>query len=210
MITICIIEDLIEIQQGLQNILESDERLEFLKSFSTAEDAIEEIPNLCPDIVITDINLPGKSGIEALIELKEILPETQFIMFTIYEDSDLIFDALKAGASGYMLKNTAPQKILDAIIELYNGGSPMSPIIARKVIASFNKPIQYIDQTVNQLLSRREQEVLELLSKGFLYKEIADQLFISLSTVKRHLNHIYVKLHVQNKTEAVNKLYGRN
>jgi DNA-binding NarL/FixJ family response regulator len=131
-------------------------------------------------------------------------------MFTIYEDSDLIFDALKAGASGYMLKNTAPQKILDAIIELYNGGSPMSPIIARKVIASFNKPILYIDQTVNQLLSRREQEVLELLSKGFLYKEIADQLFISLSTVKRHLNHIYVKLHVQNKTEAVNKLYGRN
>jgi DNA-binding NarL/FixJ family response regulator len=210
MITICIIEDLIEIQQGLQNILESDERLEFLKSFSTAEDAIEEIPNLCPDIVITDINLPGKSGIEALIELKEILPETQFIMFTIYEDSDLIFDALKAGASGYMLKNTAPQKILDAIIELYNGGSPMSPSIARKVIASFNKPLQYIDQTVNQLLSRREQEVLELLSKGFLYKEIADQLFISLSTVKRHLNHIYVKLHVQNKTEAVNKLYGRN
>jgi DNA-binding NarL/FixJ family response regulator len=109
-----------------------------------------------------------------------------------------------------MLKNTAPQKILDAIIELYNGGSPMSPSIARKVIASFNKPLQYIDQTVNQLLSRREQEVLELLSKGFLYKEIADQLFISLSTVKRHLNHIYVKLHVQNKTEAVNKLYGRN
>lgn len=210
MITICIIEDLIEIQQGLQNILEQDERLEFLKSFSNAEQAIEEIPNLCPDIVITDINLPGKSGIEALTELKEILPETQFIMFTIYEDNDLIFDALKAGASGYILKNTNSQKILDAIIELYNGGSPMSPSIARKVIASFNKPMQYIDQTVNQLLSKREQEVLELLSKGFLYKEIADQLFISLSTVKRHLNHIYVKLHVQNKTEAVNKLYGRN
>lgn len=210
MITICIIEDLIEIQQGLQNILEQDERLEFLKSFSNAEQAIEEIPNLCPDIVITDINLPGKSGIEALTELKEILPETQFIMFTIYEDNDLIFDALKAGASGYILKNTNSQKILDAIIELYNGGSPMSPSIARKVIASFNKPMQYIDQTVNQLISKREQEVLELLSKGFLYKEIADQLFISLSTVKRHLNHIYVKLHVQNKTEAVNKLYGRN
>lgn len=210
MITICIIEDLIEIQQGLQNILEQDERLEFLKSFSNAEQAIEEIPNLCPDIVITDINLPGKSGIEALTELKEILPETQFIMFTIYEDNDLIFDALKAGASGYILKNTNSQKILEAIIELYNGGSPMSPSIARKVIASFNKPMQYIDQTVNQLISKREQEVLELLSKGFLYKEIADQLFISLSTVKRHLNHIYVKLHVQNKTEAVNKLYGRN
>jgi DNA-binding NarL/FixJ family response regulator len=210
MISICIIEDLIEIQQGLQSVFERDDRLEFLKSFSSAEEAISEMPYLCPDIVVTDINLPGKSGIEAIVELKEVLPETQFIMFTIYEDHDLIFDALKAGASGYILKNTSSEKIVESVIDLYNGGSPMSPIIARKVIASFNSPAPYIDQTVNQLLSKREQEVLELLSKGFLYKEIADKLFISLSTVKRHLNHIYVKLHVQNKTEAVNKLYGRN
>jgi len=210
MISICIIEDLIEIQQGLQSVFERDDRLEFLKSFSSAEEAISEMPYLCPDIVVTDINLPGKSGIEAIVELKEVLPETQFIMFTIYEDHDLIFDALKAGASGYILKNTSSEKIVESVIDLYNGGSPMSPIIARKVIASFNAPAPYIDQTVNQLLSKREQEVLELLSKGFLYKEIADKLFISLSTVKRHLNHIYVKLHVQNKTEAVNKLYGRN
>ncbi len=210
MISICIIEDLIEIQQGLQSVFERDDRLEFLKSFSSAEEAISEMPYLCPDIVVTDINLPGKSGIEAIVELKEVLPETQFIMFTIYEDNDLIFDALKAGASGYILKNTSSEKIVESVIDLYNGGSPMSPIIARKVIASFNAPAPYIDQTVNQLLSKREQEVLELLSKGFLYKEIADKLFISLSTVKRHLNHIYVKLHVQNKTEAVNKLYGRN
>jgi DNA-binding NarL/FixJ family response regulator len=210
MISICIIEDLIEIQQGLQSVFERDERLEFLKSFSSAEEAISEMPYLCPDIVVTDINLPGKSGIEAIVELKEVLPETQFIMFTIYEDHDLIFDALKAGASGYILKNTSSEKIVESVIDLYNGGSPMSPIIARKVIASFNAPVQYIDQSVNQLISKREQEVLELLSKGFLYKEIADKLSISMSTVKRHLNHIYVKLHVQNKTEAVNKLYGRN
>ncbi|MCC7520979.1 MAG: response regulator transcription factor [Flavobacteriaceae bacterium] len=209
MISICIIEDLIEIQQGLQSVFERDDRLEFLKSFSSAEEAISEMPYLCPDIVVTDINLPGKSGIEAIVELKEVLPETQFIMFTIYEDHDLIFDALKAGASGYILKNTSSEKIVESVIDLYNGGSPMSPIIARKVIASFNAPVQYIDQSVNQLISKREQEVLELLSKGFLYKEIADKLSISMSTVKRHLNHIYVKLHVQNKTEAVNKLYGR-
>lgn len=209
MISICIIEDLIEIQQGLQSVFERDDRLEFLKSFSSAEEAISEMPYLCPDIVVTDINLPGKSGIEAIVELKEVLPETQFIMFTIYEDHDLIFDALKAGASGYILKNTSSDKIVESVIDLYNGGSPMSPIIARKVIASFNAPVQYIDQSVNQLISKREQEVLELLSKGFLYKEIADKLSISMSTVKRHLNHIYVKLHVQNKTEAVNKLYGR-
>jgi DNA-binding NarL/FixJ family response regulator len=209
MISICIIEDLIEIQQGLQSVFERDDRLEFLKSFSSAEEAISEMPYLCPDIVVTDINLPGKSGIEAIVELKEVLPETQFIMFTIYEDHDLIFDALKAGASGYILKNTSSEKIIESVIDLYNGGSPMSPIIARKVIASFNAPVPYIDQSVNQLISKREQEVLELLSKGFLYKEIADKLSISMSTVKRHLNHIYVKLHVQNKTEAVNKLYGR-
>ena len=210
MITICIIEDIFEIQQGLQNIFEKDNRLEFLKSFGNAEDAIIEIPGLCPDIVVTDINLPEKNGIEAIIELKEVLPETQFIMFTIYENNDLIFDALKAGASGYILKSTSPEKIIESVIDLYEGGSPMSPTIARKVLSAFSKNEKYIDQSVYQLISKREQEVLDLLSKGYLYKEIADKLNISMSTVKRHLNHIYVKLHVQNKTEALNRLYGRS
>jgi DNA-binding NarL/FixJ family response regulator len=128
-------------------------------------------------------------------------------MFTIYEDNDQVFDALKAGASGYILKNTNPQKIIEAIIELHEGGSPMSPKIARKVLSTFNT---ISNNSILSLLSKRELEVLELLSKGFLYKEIADKLFISLSTVKRHLNHIYSKLQVQNKTEAVNKLYGKS
>jgi DNA-binding NarL/FixJ family response regulator len=128
----------------------------------------------------------------------------QFMMFTIYQDNDQVFEALKAGATGYILKNTAPDKIIEALLELQDGGSPMSPKIARKVLTTFTTK-----KVVTDLISKREQEVLELLSKGYLYKEIADQLNITLSTVKRHLNHIYQKLQVQNKTEAINKMYGR-
>ncbi len=206
MITICIIEDLIEIQKGLQSIIESDSRFNLLKCFENAEDAIAQLPILKPDIVLTDINLPGKSGIDCITEIKNEIPETQFIMFTIYEDNDQVFEALKAGASGYILKNTSPEKIIDALLELNEGGSPMSPKIARKVLTSFNVITQ---NNVSDLISKREQEVLELLSKGFLYKEIGDKLNITLSTVKRHLNHIYQKLQVQNKTEAINKMYGK-
>lgn len=207
MITICIIENTFDILNGLEKIISKDSRFLFLKSFTNAEDAIDEIHQLKPDIVLTDINLPGKSGIDCITEIKPILVDTQFIMFTIYEDSDQVFEALKAGASGYILKNTSPNKIIDALLELYEGGSPMSPKIARKVLNSFNSKI--IENNVNELISKREQEVLELLSKGFLYKEIADRLNITLSTVKRHLNHIYSKLQVQNRTEAINKMYGK-
>ncbi len=206
MITICIIEDLIEIQNGLQTIIESDSRFELLECFGNAETAIAELPLLKPDIVLTDINLPGKSGIDCITEVKTKIPDTQFIMFTIYEDDDQVFEALKAGASGYILKNTSPEKIIDSLIELHEGGSPMSPKIARKVLSSFNVITK---NNVSELISKREQEVLELLSKGFLYKEIADKLNITLSTVKRHLNHVYEKLQVQNKTEAINKMYGK-
>jgi DNA-binding NarL/FixJ family response regulator len=207
MITICIIEDLIEIQKGLQSIIESDSRFKLLKCFENAENAIAQLPILKPDIVLTDINLPGKSGIDCITEIKNEIPETQFIMFTIYEDNDQVFEALKAGASGYILKNTTPEKIIESLIELNEGGSPMSPKIARKVLGSFN--ITPNSSKVSDLISKREQEVLELLSKGFLYKEIGDKLNITLSTVKRHLNHIYQKLQVQNKTEAINKMYGK-
>jgi DNA-binding NarL/FixJ family response regulator len=207
MIAICIIEDLIEIQKGLQSIIESDSRFNLLKCFENAEDAIAQLPILKPDIVLTDINLPGKSGIDCITEIKNEIPETQFIMFTIYEDNDQVFEALKAGASGYILKNTTPEKIIESLIELNDGGSPMSPKIARKVLGSFN--ITPNSSKVSDLISKREQEVLELLSKGFLYKEIGDKLNITLSTVKRHLNHIYRKLQVQNRTEAINKMYGK-
>lgn len=196
-----------DIQLGLKTILESDSRFQFLKCFDNAEDAILELPDLAPDVVVTDINLPKKSGIDCVSEIKSKYPLIQFIMFTIYEDNDQVFEALKAGASGYILKNTSPDKIKEAIIELNDGGSPMSPKIARKVLMSFAGPSQ---NPVFDLITKREREVLELLSKGFLYKEIAEKLVITLSTVKRHLNHIYEKLQVQNKTEAVNKLYGKS
>lgn len=204
MITVCIIEDIKEIQHGLQSIIESDNRFSLLKCFDNAEDAIVELPQLLPDVVITDINLPQLSGIDCIIQIKSQHEEMQFIMFTIYEDNDQVFEALKAGANGYILKNTSPEKIIEALVELHEGGSPMSPKIARKVLSSFNSK-----NTTNELISKREQEVLELLSKGYLYKEIADKLNITLSTVKRHLNHIYQKLQVQNKTEAINKMLGR-
>ena len=204
MITVCIIEDIKEIQNGLQSIIESDARFSLLKCFDNAEDAIVALPQLKPDVVITDINLPQKSGIDCIVQVKSQQEEMQFIMFTIYEDNDQVFEALKAGANGYILKNTAPEKIIEALIELHEGGSPMSPKIARKVLSSFNTK-----NTTDDLISKREQEVLELLSKGYLYKEIADKLNITLSTVKSHLNHIYQKLQVQNKTEAINKMLGR-
>jgi DNA-binding NarL/FixJ family response regulator len=206
LVTICIIEDIADIREGLATIVRNDGRLSLLGTFDNAEDAIEGLPNLKPQVVVADINLPGKSGIECVAEIKSRHLDIQFIMFTIYEDNDQVFEALKAGASGYILKNTEPEKIIEAIVELHEGGSPMSPKIARKVLQSFShtKP-----NPVYELISKREREVLELLSKGFLYKEIGDQLNISLSTVKRHLNHIYEKLQVQNKTEAVNKLYGK-
>lgn len=205
-VTVCIIEDILDIQQGLADIIRNDNRLLLLKSYDNAEDAIADLPTQKPDVVVADINLPGKSGIECVAEIKSKHPAIQFIMFTIYEDNDQVFEALKAGASGYILKNTEPAKIVEAIVELHEGGSPMSPKIARKVLQSFSN---VGPNPVYELVSKREREVLELLSKGFLYKEIAEKLNISLSTVKRHLNHIYDKLQVQNKTEAVNKLYGK-
>lgn len=207
MISICIIEDIPDIREGLQAIIEGDARFNLLRCFTDAETAIAQLPALQPDVVLADINLPGKSGIDCVLEMKPVIAQTQFIMFTIYEDNDQVFEALKAGASGYILKNTTPEKIIDSLVELYEGGSPMSPKIARKVLSAFKTPAP--EQSVNELLSKREQEVLELLSKGFLYKEIADKLSISISTVKRHLNSIYNKLQVQNKVEAVNKLYNR-
>jgi len=149
-----------------------------------------------------DIALPGSSGLDCIRRLKAAGSGMQFIVFTIYEDSDQVFEALAAGASGYLLKDTPPDRIISALRELYDGGSPMSATIARKVVSSFQRP-GHIHE-----LSPRETEILGLLSKGFLYKEIADRLHIAVGTVRQHIHRIYDKLHVQNRTEAINKAFG--
>ena len=206
MIEVAIIEDVREIRDGLQMLIDSSEGFSCLFTYGTAEEAIEKLPDINPDVVLMDIHLPGMSGIEALKKLKIICVSTQFIMSTVYEDDENIFESLKAGASGYLLKKTAPSKILDAISEVHTGGSPMSSQIARKVIASFQKK-DSIDEST--MLSAREKEILKALSRGLRYKEIADEMKISIETVRSHARKIYEKLQVQSRTEAINKVYKR-
>ncbi|MBS1662299.1 MAG: response regulator transcription factor [Bacteroidetes bacterium] len=202
-ILVSIVEDIPEIREGMRFIVNQTPGFDCLSVFSNAEDALTGLSENPPHLCIMDISLPGATGIECIRRLKEGGSEIQFVVFTIYENSDQVFEALAAGASGYLLKDTPPDRIITALKELYEGGSPMSASIARKVVASFQR------QPTPRVLSAREEEVLELLSRGHLYKEIADQLKISTGTVRQHIHHIYDKLHVQNKTEAINKYYGR-
>jgi DNA-binding NarL/FixJ family response regulator len=203
MITISIIEDHDQFRNTLEIIIRSQNDFALINSYSNAEKAMLDLPKSPPDIVIVDITLPGMKGTELIMKLKTIMPQTQFMVCSIHDDNDTIFEALKSGASGYILKvPVTSEDILRAVRDLYNGGSPMSPFIARKVINSFQKPA--INE-VHSLLSLREKDVLELLSKGLLYKEIAQELGVGTETVKKHLKNIYQKLHVQNKIEAVNK-----
>ncbi len=206
MISVSIVEDLKEIREHVQRIIEYADDFLCLSAYSNAEDALKELSVLQPHLVLMDINLPGMNGIDCIQKMKEKCPEMQFMMFTIYENSELVFDALEAGATGYLLKKTPPDKILEALKELYYGGAPMSTQIARKVVSAFRKTKPENNEAG---LSTRETEVLQLLSKGFLYKEIADKLNIATGTVRQHIHKIYEKLHVQNRTEALNKYYGR-
>jgi len=207
MIHVAIIEDVKEIREGLQLLIDSSDGFICTQTYATAEHAIEELPSLQPDVVLTDINLPGMNGIHAVRLLKQKCPGTQFIMSTIYEDDDNIFESLKAGANGYLLKKTAPAKILESITEVYHGGSPMNTLIARKVIASFQQKSS-IDEV--EVLTPKEREILKALAKGLRYKEIANEQHISIETVRSHARKIYEKLQVQSRTEALNKVYGRS
>jgi DNA-binding NarL/FixJ family response regulator len=207
-ISIAIVEDLDVVRNGLKDFISLSTDFLVIGSFKTGEEAVQKLPEIKPDIVIMDINLPGMNGIECIRQVKDKSPATQFMMFTVYENDDKVFEALKAGASGYLLKNTGLLQIAESVQELHEGGSPMSANIARKMVNLFrdnDKKNPFLD-----LLSNREKEILQLLAKGLLYKEIAEQLGITTGTVRIHIHKIYEKLHVQNRTEAINKAFGKN
>lgn len=215
-ISVCIVDDNKDIRTALEEIVSMSDDMKLLGSFASAADAMAKIPVLHPNVVLMDINLgEGETGIDCVRQLKADNPEILFMMCTVYEDDEKIFEALSAGANGYMMKKTAPPKLLEAIRELADGGSPMSSPIARKVVAAFQQRAAESIASDNAIasslsvLSNREKEILELLAKGLLYKEIAADLFISQETVRKHVYHIYEKLHVNNRVEAINKFFGR-
>jgi len=206
-IKVVIVEDDNEMREGLEAIVRSHPALEYIASCSSGEEALNTIHDKLLDIVLMDIHLPGISGIECVRRLKPGHASTQFMMCTVYEDSENVFDSLCAGASGYLLKNSPAAKITDSIVDLFHGGSPMSPTIARKVINAFQPAPQQSKEM--EKLTKREREMLDLLAKGYRYKEIADQLMISFETVRTHIHNIYEKLHVQSRTDALNKVFPR-
>lgn len=211
-ISVCIVDDNRDLRNALEEIIDMSDGFKCIATIGTAQEAISQIPLLKPDVVLMDINLgTDETGIDCVKALKQKVPATNFMMCTVYEENEKIFQALTAGASGYILKKTAPTQMLEAIRELYLGGAPMSSQIARKVVAAFQKKSSDTTGDIESLgtLSNREKEILEQLSKGLMYKEIAAELFISPETVRKHVYHIYEKLHVTNRIEAVNKFFGR-
>jgi len=207
-IAISIVEDQDEMRESLVAWLANARGLRCVGAHADAQAALRNIPVEKPDVVLMDINLPGMNGIQCVAKLKERLPKTQVLMLTTYDESDLIFDSLRAGANGYLLKNMPREELVQAVEQVHAGGAPMSLQIARRVINFFHQnqpPTAELQQ-----LTAREQEILRLLAKGFLYKEIADHLSISMSTVRTHVSAVYEKLHVHSRTEAAMKLMGKS
>lgn len=202
-ITVAIVEDNQGTRESLAKLLGRSPGLQCLYACATAEEALQRIPRERPDVALVDINLPGMSGIECVAELKRRMPDLQVLMLTTYEESDLIFNSLRAGANGYLLKNMPPDELVQAVEQVQAGGAPMSIRIARKVVDHFHQ-IKAGSAEVEKL-STREHQILSLLAKGLHYKEISDRLGISLSTVRTHIHAVYQKLHVQSRTEAVVK-----
>ena len=206
-ISVSIVEDDAPVRVSLARLIDSSSGCRCVSRHGSAEKALQEIPGIKPDVVLMDINLPGINGVECVRRLKPLLPATQIIMLTVYQNTENIFDALTAGATGYLLKQTKPDELLAAIQEVHAGGSPMSSHIARKIVLSFQQAPPLSAEA--QSLTPREVEVLNLLAKGFLYKEIAEKTKTTYATVHTHIRHIYEKLHVRSRTEAVARHLGQ-
>ena len=200
-IRVSLVEDDAQTRQVFSLWLSGAEGFACASEYGSAEDAIKALPKIAPDVVLMDINLPKLSGIDCVRQLKPVMPKTQFVMVTVYEDSEHLFDALAAGASGYLLKQTPMEELITALRSVQNGGSPMTGSIARKVVRFFQQTPQEKDDSPH--LSPRERQVLELLAQGYLYKEIADLLKLSIPTVNTHIRNIYEKLHVRSRSQAI-------
>jgi len=204
-ITVSVVEDDPLHRELLCTTLQRTPGICLFDAFGSAEEALDGLPRRPPDVVVTDINLPGLSGVDLVARLSDALADTQFLMLTFYQDGDTLFRALQAGAMGYLLKPVKPEELVAAVQDVCCGGAPMSGVIARQLVRSFQKPSR---PEFN--LSPRETEVLGLLVDGLLYKEIADQLGVSQSAVRHHIEHIYKKLHVRSRSEAITRYLGRN
>lgn len=202
-ISIAIVEDEKNYNNALKKVINYQQDMKVIAQFFDGNDAMQNLPAISPDVVMMDIQLQDMLGIEIIEKLRKEMPDTQFIMCTSFDDEEKIFNSLKAGAMGYLVKGESMDKILSSIRDVYQGGAPMSFSIARKVLKHFERKLPEIKGFDE--LTQREKEILELLSEGLLYKEIADQKCISIDTVKKHVGNIYRKLHVNNKVEAINK-----
>jgi len=200
-IKVSIVEDDSGTRESLIKVLQNAPGLTCLHGYPDGEAALKGIPAAVPDVVLMDIRLPGMSGIECVAKLKEKLPQVDVLMLTTYEETDLIFESLRAGATGYLLKNMPPAELVNAVFQARTGGSPLSMRIARKIVGHFQQIKQAKSDT--ETLTKREHEILSLLAKGFLYKEIADQLKISINTVRVHIQKVYEKLHVHSRSQAI-------
>ncbi|CAH0153114.1 response regulator transcription factor [Chryseobacterium sp. Bi04] len=203
-ISIAIVEDEKNYNNALKKVINYQQDMKVIAQFFDGNDALNNLASISPDVVMMDIQLQDMLGIEIILKLRKDMPNTQFIMCTSFEEDEKIFNSLKAGAMGYLVKGESMDKILSSIRDVHNGGAPMSFSIARKVLHHFEKESPEVEGFDE--LTEREKEILELLSQGLLYKEIADKTFISMDTVKKHVGNIYRKLHVNNKVEAINKL----
>jgi DNA-binding NarL/FixJ family response regulator len=204
-ISVSIIEDNAKVRGVLAGWITQAEGFRLAGEFSSVEGAIANLPKHKPDVALVDINLSGQSGITCIRQLKRVMPATQFVVFTVYEDPDHIFDALTAGASGYLMKQTPREELLESIRQVKAGGSPMSSYIARKVVQWFQKKPPSGSEAHQEALSPREQEILRLLARGKAYKEMADVLGVSMGTINTHVRRIYQKLHVSSRSEAVSR-----